>query len=148
MEWKVPSHCMPSATGPISGGDALAHLPGGLVGEGDGEDLERTGLAGGDQVGDPGREHAGLAGAGAGEHENGPFGRLHGGALLRVQAGQVGGLRRNRRSGAGAQGSGRRLVGKIVLADRVLDRTDSSGGTMDQKANGVEPGMPVDPAAG
>ena len=87
------------------GGDALAHLPRGLVGEGDGEDVRTDGLAGGDQVSDPGRQHAGLAGAGAGEHENRPFGRLHGGALLRVQAGQIGRLRRDRRSGAGAQGS-------------------------------------------
>ena len=118
VEGAEPLHAF--GDGADDGGDALAHLPGGLVGEGDGEDLRRIGLAGGDQVRDPGREHAGLAGAGAGEHENRPFGGLHGGALLRVQAVQVGRLRRNRRSGAGAQGSGRRLMGKVVL--RIVSR--------------------------
>ena len=34
IEWNVPSHCMPSATGPIEGCDTLLHLARGLVGEG------------------------------------------------------------------------------------------------------------------
>ena len=49
--------------------DALAHLLGGLVGEGDREDLVRAGLARAQQVGDPVREHAGLARAGAREDQ-------------------------------------------------------------------------------
>ena len=51
--------------------DPLAHLPRRLVGEGDREDLSRLSLPGGQQVGDPIREHAGLSGPGAGEHEQG-----------------------------------------------------------------------------
>lgn len=53
-----------------------------LVGEGDGEDLE-GGAAGRDQVADAGRQHAGLAGAGAGQHQNRAFRRLDRLALLR-----------------------------------------------------------------
>ena len=66
-------------------GDARLHLVGGLVGEGDREDVlgRDAGLA--DHVGDAVGERAGLATAGAGEDENGAFGRRGGHALLRVK---------------------------------------------------------------
>ena len=51
--------------------DPLAHLRGGLVGEGDREDLPRLRAAGGEQVGDAVREHPGLARARAGDDEQG-----------------------------------------------------------------------------
>ena len=49
--------------------DALLHLGGGLVGEGDRQDRARVRLAHGDQPGDPPGEHPGLARPGAGHHE-------------------------------------------------------------------------------
>ena len=49
--------------------DALLHLGRGLVGEGDRQDRARVGLALGDQPGDPPGQHAGLARARAGHHE-------------------------------------------------------------------------------
>ena len=106
---------MPSATGADQGADALAHLARRLVGEGDGQDLERAGLAGGDQVGDAGGEHAGLAGAGAGQHENRPFRGLHGGALFRVQAGQIGRSAARPRPGRGRSATGGGLMAEIVV---------------------------------
>ena len=69
-EWKVPSHGMPSIAPPRDRRDALLHLARGLVGEGDGEDLARPGLAGGDEVGEAGGQRGGLAGAGAGEDQH------------------------------------------------------------------------------
>ncbi len=69
--------------------DALLHLARGLVGEGDGEDLRREGLAGGEDVGDAGGEHARLAGAGAGQHQDRAFGGFHRQPLLGVQALQI-----------------------------------------------------------
>ena len=69
--------------------DALLHLARGLVGEGDGEDLRGVGEAGGEDMGDAGGQDARLAGAGAGEHQNRPFGGLDGEALLGVQALQI-----------------------------------------------------------
>ncbi len=51
------------------GAQALAHLRGGLVGERDGQDLPGGHAEVGHHVRDAVREHAGLARAGAGEHE-------------------------------------------------------------------------------
>ena len=65
--------------------DAFPHFGGGLVGEGDGQDLAVVGPPGGDQVGDPVAEHAGLARAGAGHDQQGAAGVLDGLFLLRVQ---------------------------------------------------------------
>ena len=47
----------------------LLHLDGGLVGEGEGEDLGGAGAPGRDQVGDPPGDDGGLARAGAGDDE-------------------------------------------------------------------------------
>ncbi len=65
--------------------DALLHLARGLVREGHGQDLVRRNPAHPDQIGDPRRQHARLAGARAGEHQQGPLGRLDGLALGGVQ---------------------------------------------------------------
>ena len=52
-------------------GYSLAHLFGGLVGEGDGEDVVGGDAAFLDEVGDPMSDDAGFAAAGAGEEEDG-----------------------------------------------------------------------------
>ena len=68
------------------GGDAAAHLLRGLVGEGDGEDLAGRGAAGEEDVGESCGQHAGFAGAGAGQHQEGAVDRLDGFALFGVEA--------------------------------------------------------------
>ena len=83
VEGAEPLHALDHAADQIA--DAVLHLARRLVGEGDGEDLPGLGAAGGEQMGDAGGEHARLAGAGAGEHQHRPLGRLHRGALLGVQ---------------------------------------------------------------
>ncbi|GAB3863819.1 hypothetical protein GCM10027610_111160 [Dactylosporangium cerinum] len=50
-------------------GDALLHLAGGLVGEGDRDDLTGVHGTGREQIGDPAGQHLGLARAGAGDDE-------------------------------------------------------------------------------
>ena len=65
--------------------DPLAHLLRGLVGEGDREDLVRTGEAGADQPRDPVGEHARLARAGAGQDQQRALAVGHRVALGRVQ---------------------------------------------------------------
>ena len=86
--------------------EAGAHLLGGLVGEGDREDLVRLHAAGRDQVGDAVGEHSRLAGARAGDHEQGAFGREHGLLLDRVQVREVF-LRLRDGHAADASGAGR-----------------------------------------
>ena len=49
--------------------DAVQHFARRLVGEGDGEDLRRPGATGDQLVRDAGGQHASLAGAGAGQHQ-------------------------------------------------------------------------------
>src|SRR5215213_7103061 len=145
VEGAEPLHSLGHGTD--HGSDALAHLPRRLVGEGHGEDLGRVGIASGDQVRDPGGEHAGLAGAGARQYENRALGGLDSSTLLRVQAIQIGRLRRNRCTGAGAQGAGRRLMGKAIL------RIGSVVGLIHRRDHGSKgerrrARSPVDPAAG
>jgi hypothetical protein len=68
-EWKVMTH-MALARAARRALDPLAHLGGGLVGEGDREDLTRAApLARPEQVGDALGQHPGLARAGAGDDE-------------------------------------------------------------------------------
>ena len=101
----------PHATGAAGeqGVQALAHLGGGLVGEGDGEHLPGAHALVGDHVGDAVGEHARLARAGAGEHEQGSaraLGRL---TLGGVEATEVDGDRRRRPTRTrGRRGGGRR----------------------------------------
>ncbi len=64
----------------------FAHLRGGLVGEGDGQDLADADVAGGQQVGDPPGEHRRLTRAGARHDEQRRTFVQHGLALLRVEA--------------------------------------------------------------
>ncbi len=102
--------------------DPLLHLARRLVGEGDGEDVERPRLRGRDQVGDAGRQHPGLAGAGAGKHEHRALRRLDRLALLGVEAGKIGGrLRPDGGAGARRQRPGLRL-GQAVAERRCADR--------------------------
>ena len=58
--------------------DPLAHFPRRPVGEGHGEDLPRPGAPGDQDIGQPRRTHAGLAGARAGQHQKRPLGGFHG----------------------------------------------------------------------
>ena len=67
------------------GQDALAHLGGGLVGEGHGQDLPGLHALDADEVGDAVGQHAGLAGAGTGQDEQRPLGRGDGARLLGVE---------------------------------------------------------------
>ena len=86
------------------GADAGLHLVGGLVGEGDGQDLERADALLLDEPGDAPGEDPRLARAGAGEHEQRPAevgDRL---LLGRVQAIEQG---RAERAGAGTDAVGR-----------------------------------------
>ena len=64
----------------------LLHLSGRLVGEGDREDLARLHVARRQQIADPVGEHAGLAGAGPGDDQQGRALVHHGRALLRVES--------------------------------------------------------------
>src|SRR6185295_2410675 len=67
----------------------LLHLIRGLVRERDRKDLVRLDAAGSDEVADAVREHARLAGAGAGDYEQRALGFEHGLALSGVQVGEV-----------------------------------------------------------
>ena len=71
-----PAHQLPQT---------LAHLGSGLVGEGDGEDLPGRRQVLLDDVGDAVGQHAGLAGAGAGQHQQRALGGDDGLALGVVQ---------------------------------------------------------------
>ena len=85
-EWKVETH-IARARGPDRDLDPLAHLGGGLVRERDGQDLAGSGVAGGQQVGDPAGEHPGLARPGAGDDQQRAAAVLDGLALRRVEVG-------------------------------------------------------------
>ena len=69
--------------------DPAAHLLGGLVGEGDGQDLIRPDPFV-DEMGDAAGDDARLAAAGPGEDEQGAFGAQHRFALGRRQVGEIG----------------------------------------------------------
>ena len=69
--------------------DALGHLAGGLVGEGDGQNRVRRDAFLADQPGDAAGDDAGLARAGSGEDQQGAFGGLDGGALFGIQVGEL-----------------------------------------------------------
>ncbi len=117
MEWKVPSHGMPSTTWPTISADARFHLARRLVGEGDGENLARPGAAEAENVGDAHGEHARLAGAGAGQHQYRAVERLDREPLLRIEPGEI--RRRSRRRPrprGNAAGRRFRRVGRLDAA--------------------------------
>ena len=67
------------------GRKAHLHLPGGLVGEGHGQNPHRAHLPGRDQPGDAGGQHARLAAAGPGEDERRGPGQGDRGELFRIE---------------------------------------------------------------
>ena len=71
--------------------NTFTHFGGSLVGEGDGENLAGGRAVGCEQVGDAVGEHAGLAGAGARDDEQGRAGVQHGFFLAFVEPGGEGG---------------------------------------------------------
>ena len=116
MEWKVPSQ---QAFGCLADdASTVAHLARRLVGEGDGQDLRRARRGRGEDMGDTRGQHAGLAGAGAGQHQHRAVERLDRLALLGIEPGEIG--RAAARRGAGARGdaAGRRLrrLGRLDAA--------------------------------
>ena len=70
------------------GADAVAHLLGGLVGEGHGEHLVERRVPLLDEVGDAMRDDARLARAGAGENQQRAIDVLDGAALLGIEGGE------------------------------------------------------------
>ena len=84
IEWNVPIQGKPSGNAGQRL-DALAHLARRLVGEGDGEDFLAARAADGEDMGDAGGQHPGLADAGAGEHQHRPVERLDGAPLLGIE---------------------------------------------------------------
>ena len=82
-EWNVRTSAF-SASG-SAGRDAGAHLVGGAAREREGEDALRAHVLVGHQVRDPLDQHAGLARAWPGEHEEGPSGVLDGLELIVVE---------------------------------------------------------------
>ncbi len=118
MEGAEPGHALDHAADQRA--DPVLHLARRLVGEGDGEYLARPGFAGGEDVGKPGGQHPGLAGAGAGQHEQGAVGGFHRRALFRVQALQIGRLsacQRPLRRGFPALRRRRALVAEVADFD-------------------------------
>ncbi len=94
------------------------HLARGLVGEGDGEDFAGPRAARAEDMGDPAGQHPGLAGAGAGQHQNRAIQRFHRFALLGIEAREI--LRGRRRPGArGNAASGGLVVGDALMAQSV-----------------------------
>jgi len=102
--------------------DALAHLPRCFVRERDREDLGRLRADGGEQMRDAARQHARLAGACAGDHEQRPLGGQHRLQLGRIQVFQV------RRGGA--HGHRSRIAARLrALAGQVPGPDPPSGVT-------------------
>ena len=83
VEGAEPRHALDHAADQLA--DAGLHLARRLVGEGDGEDLRGPRAPKAQNMGDAGGEHARLAGAGAGQHQQRAVKRLHRLALLGVQ---------------------------------------------------------------
>ena len=115
VEGAEPRHALDHVADDLA--DAVLHLARRLVGEGDGENFTRAGAAGGEDMGDAHREHAGLAGAGAGQHQHRAVEALDRQPLFGIEPGQI---RRGRRRGAGARGNaagvGRRRVARFAGA--------------------------------
>ena len=113
MEGAEPRHALDHVADDVA--DAVLHLARRLVGEGDGEDFARPGAADGEDVGDAHGEHAGLAGAGAGQHQHRAVERLDRQPLLGIEPGEI---RRRRRRGARARAQCRPARGPAVRSAR------------------------------
>ncbi len=114
MESAEPGHALDHVAYDLA--DAVLHLARRLVGEGDGEDFAGPGAAGGENVGDAHREHAGLAGAGAGQHQNRAVERLDGLALLGIEPGEIGRARPGLRTRGDTAAHGWRRGGRFQIA--------------------------------
>ena len=126
---------------------AAGHLAGGLVGEGHREDVARVHAAHGEQVGDAVRDDAGLAAAGARQHEQRPVAGEDGVALRRIQiveeVVQPGGHVKLYRIGPRRHGRGRHAV--TDGHGHRTNRWSQSGGAV---AHALPPGRPcVTPSA-
>ena len=89
MPWNVPTHSGALGT-PSMRLDAAAHLARGLVGERHRQDAVRRHVLDLHQPGDPMRQHARLAAAGAGQHQRRRERRGHGRALRVVETAEDG----------------------------------------------------------
>ena len=90
------------------------HLARRLVGEGHRQDFVRPRPALAQDVGDARGQHAGLAGAGAGQHQNRPVQRLDRIALLGIEAVEI------LRAGRGPRTRGDAASRGLVLGDAVM----------------------------
>ena len=112
MEGAEPEAGGGAADQPLHPADHLARR---LVGEGDRQHLAGPGAAGGEDMGEPRGEHPGLAGAGAGQHQQRTIERFHRLALLGVEPCEIGrSRRRRRRSVVGPGGRAERRIEGIV----------------------------------
>ena len=84
-EWKVQISGLASEEWSEQPVNALAHLAGGLVGEGDGQNGVGRDAFFADEPGDAAGDDAGFARAGSGQDEQGAFSGLDGGALFGIQ---------------------------------------------------------------
>ena len=84
MERAEPRHALDGLADQHA--DAALHFARGLVGESHGQDLARECKTGGQDMGDAGGEHAGLAGSRTRQNKYWAFGRLDGEPLLRIEA--------------------------------------------------------------
>ena len=131
-EWNVRIQ-IARATAPSMPFEPLAHLARRLVRERDREDLVRLHALRREQVRDAVREDARLAGAGAGDHEQRPFGREDGLALGGIQVCEVAlGRGDGHRSMLAAEAEVPPEHGEAAEAGRVLRRRRGSGRRADR----------------
>ena len=123
MEGAEPLHAFDGAADQRA--DPMLHLARGLVGEGHGENLVRPGLAGGQQMRQPRRQHPRLAGAGTRQNQNRPFQRFHRLALFGVQPFEIGRAHGRHRCRAG--GARSRFFGDRAEVEGIVGWGHDSG---------------------
>ena len=117
MEGAEPRHAFDGLAEHLA--EPQLHLARGLVGEGDGEDFAGPGAALAEDVGDAAGQHAGLAGAGARQHQHRAVQRFHRLALLGIEAGEI--LRGRGRPRTRGNAAGRGLVvGDAVMGGQLV----------------------------
>ena len=122
MERAEPRHALDHTADDVA--DAGFHLARRLVGEGDGQNLAGPGAAGGEDMGDAHGEHAGLAGAGAGQHQHRAVERLDREPLLRIEPGQIRRARGRLRARGNAAGGGARRCCRLDIALQRVSQGD------------------------